>query len=255
MHRDLLKTVSTYGTAKARRNISLRTSPRRDQCFYWRWLRPAVSTCSIRREKCRLSFGKFRIAISPAAFDAIAATLPVRSVAHEAEVTEKGERLIWVEASVVDRLVAIRRPGESYSDVILRTGLARLIWVAPLERVEDRDLVAAKMTAAQIAEAQRLAREWKANEVDRRHPHDPHRHHRRRLPRHPLDAARGRAPVARPSFGTANASSTSRRAVLDPLRAVRGPAQAHCDAVGDEDRSDDEEEPVDDSDVENELGD
>ena len=55
--------------------------------------------------------------------------------------------------------------------------------------------------------------------------------------------------------GQPMASSTSRRAVLDPLWAVRGPAQAHCDAVGDEDRSDDEEEPVDDSDVENELGD
>jgi hypothetical protein len=36
-----------------------------------------------------------------------------------------------------------------------------LIWVAPLERVEDRDLVAAKMTPAQIAEAQRMASEWK----------------------------------------------------------------------------------------------
>jgi hypothetical protein len=36
-----------------------------------------------------------RIAISPAAFDAICATLPVGSVAVEAEPNERGERLIW----------------------------------------------------------------------------------------------------------------------------------------------------------------
>jgi predicted CopG family antitoxin len=28
--------------------------------------------------------------------------------------------LIWVEAAVLERLTAMRRPGESYSDVILR---------------------------------------------------------------------------------------------------------------------------------------
>jgi hypothetical protein len=36
-----------------------------------------------------------RIAISPAAFDAVCATLPVGSVAVEAEPNERGERLIW----------------------------------------------------------------------------------------------------------------------------------------------------------------
>ncbi len=61
-----------------------------------------------------------RIAITEAAFKAITATLPLGSVAYEAEVTAKGERLIWVKASVVDRFGAIRRPGESYSEVILR---------------------------------------------------------------------------------------------------------------------------------------
>ena len=54
-----------------------------------------------------------RIAISPAAFDAIAATLPLGSVAYEAEVNERGERLIWLEAAMVDRLGAMRGPGES----------------------------------------------------------------------------------------------------------------------------------------------
>ncbi len=61
-----------------------------------------------------------RIGVTEAAFNAITATRPLGSVAYEAEVTAKGERLIWVEASVVGRLGAIRRPGESYSDVILR---------------------------------------------------------------------------------------------------------------------------------------
>jgi hypothetical protein len=38
-----------------------------------------------------------RIAITAEAFDAICATLPVGTIADEAEVNAKGERLIWVE--------------------------------------------------------------------------------------------------------------------------------------------------------------
>jgi hypothetical protein len=60
-----------------------------------------------------------RIAISEAAFAAIARTLP-GSVGYENKVNEKDERLIWLDTSVVDRLRAMRGPGESYSDVILR---------------------------------------------------------------------------------------------------------------------------------------
>ena len=33
---------------------------------------------------------------------------------------EKGERLIWLDPSMVDRLRSLGGPGESYSDVILR---------------------------------------------------------------------------------------------------------------------------------------
>ena len=57
-----------------------------------------------------------RIAITPATFEAIAATLPV-----------KGQRLIWLEAAVADRLEAMRGPGESFSNVNLRlaAGLAQ----------------------------------------------------------------------------------------------------------------------------------
>ena len=61
-----------------------------------------------------------RMAISQAAFEAIAKTLPLGSVGFENKTNEKGERLIWLDRAVVDRLRALRGPGESYSDVILR---------------------------------------------------------------------------------------------------------------------------------------
>jgi hypothetical protein len=43
-----------------------------------------------------------RIAISAEAFEAIARTLPLGSVGYENEANEKGERLIWLEAAMVD---------------------------------------------------------------------------------------------------------------------------------------------------------
>jgi hypothetical protein len=61
-----------------------------------------------------------RIAITQAAFDAIARTLALGSVNFENATNEKGERLVWLDRAVVDRLRALRGPGESYSDVILR---------------------------------------------------------------------------------------------------------------------------------------
>jgi hypothetical protein len=61
-----------------------------------------------------------QIAISQAAFDAIAATMLFGSVNYEATTNANGERLIWLDVSVVNRLHAPRGPGESYSDVILR---------------------------------------------------------------------------------------------------------------------------------------
>ena len=61
-----------------------------------------------------------RISISQAAFEAIARTLPLGSAAVEPEADAKGQRLIWLEPNVVDRLRAMRGPGESYTDVILR---------------------------------------------------------------------------------------------------------------------------------------
>ncbi len=49
-----------------------------------------------------------------------AATLPLGSVGYEAEATTKGERLIWLEPRWVDNLAAMRGPGKTYSDVIIR---------------------------------------------------------------------------------------------------------------------------------------
>jgi hypothetical protein len=60
------------------------------------------------------------LAITQAAFEAIASTLPLGSVSYENEANERGERLVWLDHAVLTRLRAMRGPGESYSDVILR---------------------------------------------------------------------------------------------------------------------------------------
>jgi hypothetical protein len=61
-----------------------------------------------------------RIAISQAAFEAIARTLPLGSVGFENATNERGEIYVWLAPTTIDRLRAMRGPGESYSDVILR---------------------------------------------------------------------------------------------------------------------------------------
>ena len=48
-------------------------------------------------------------------FDAIARTLPLGGVAIEAEPNERGERYVWLEEVWVNRLDAMRGPGEDYS--------------------------------------------------------------------------------------------------------------------------------------------
>jgi hypothetical protein len=45
-----------------------------------------------------------RIAITQAAFEAIAATLKLGSVGYENKTDERGERLVWLEAAMVDLL-------------------------------------------------------------------------------------------------------------------------------------------------------
>ena len=51
-----------------------------------------------------------RIAVSQAAFDAVADTLPFGSVGYEAQLDAQGQRLIWLEARVLDKLTALRCP-------------------------------------------------------------------------------------------------------------------------------------------------
>jgi hypothetical protein len=61
-----------------------------------------------------------KIAISQAAFDAIAETLPLGTVAVEPYFTAEGLRTIWIDPREADKLAAMRGEGETYSDVILR---------------------------------------------------------------------------------------------------------------------------------------
>ena len=60
-----------------------------------------------------------RIALTDAAFDAIASTLP-KGAARWPMQRDRGQCFIQVEAAMVDRMRAMRRPGECYSEVILR---------------------------------------------------------------------------------------------------------------------------------------
>lgn len=71
------------------------------------------------REKAAARILMVRITVNVQAFEAIA-TLPLGSVAVEAEANERGERVIWLDDATADRLGAMRGPGETYSDVILR---------------------------------------------------------------------------------------------------------------------------------------
>ena len=61
-----------------------------------------------------------RIAISAEAFEAIARTPPLGSIGLEAEANERGEKLVWLEDAMANRLAVMRGPGESYSDAIIR---------------------------------------------------------------------------------------------------------------------------------------
>jgi hypothetical protein len=51
---------------------------------------------------------------------AIARTLAFGNMSFQNATNERGERLIWLDHAVVNRLRAMRGPGESYSDVIMR---------------------------------------------------------------------------------------------------------------------------------------
>jgi hypothetical protein len=64
------------------------------------------------------------ISISTAAFAAIASTLP-KSFDPEGRPDGKGGYLVTLDRHVIERPAAMRRPRESYSDVIMRLALAK----------------------------------------------------------------------------------------------------------------------------------
>jgi hypothetical protein len=61
-----------------------------------------------------------RITITTEAFEAVVATLHLGSVGYEADDNERNVRHVWLEARIADRLGAMRGPGESFSDAIIR---------------------------------------------------------------------------------------------------------------------------------------
>jgi len=61
-----------------------------------------------------------RIAVSPRAYRAIKATLPAGSVVYPPERNAKGQYLLWLTEAEANRLAALRRRGESYSDAVIR---------------------------------------------------------------------------------------------------------------------------------------
>jgi hypothetical protein len=66
-----------------------------------------------------------KIAINQQAFDALAKkTLPLGSVAYEAERAADGQVYVWLDDREADRLSALRRPSDTLSDVIVRLAKA-----------------------------------------------------------------------------------------------------------------------------------
>jgi hypothetical protein len=61
-----------------------------------------------------------RIAVSARAYRAIRATLPEGSVIYRPERDSKGRYLLLLTEPEANRLAALRRRGESYSDAIIR---------------------------------------------------------------------------------------------------------------------------------------
>jgi len=60
-----------------------------------------------------------RLTVTPAAYAMIVATLPENGGSEPAR-EANGDYVVWLAPSYVDQLSENRKPGESYSDVILR---------------------------------------------------------------------------------------------------------------------------------------
>jgi hypothetical protein len=64
------------------------------------------------------------ISITPEAYEAVKATLPEAADSWPAQTDDRGLIRVWLDRQFVDRLRAMRGPGESYSDVILQLAKA-----------------------------------------------------------------------------------------------------------------------------------
>jgi hypothetical protein len=82
-----------------------------------------------------------KIAISEVAFEAVARAIPLGSVSYD-KPNERGERFVWLSPNVVNRLRAMRVPGETYRDVIFRLAGETPRQSARLTSVEDADRAA-----------------------------------------------------------------------------------------------------------------
>jgi hypothetical protein len=61
-----------------------------------------------------------RIAVSARAYRAVRATLPESCFVYPPERNAKGQYLLWLTEAEANRLAALRRRGESYSDAVIR---------------------------------------------------------------------------------------------------------------------------------------
>jgi len=68
---------------------------------------------------CARVTGRAPVSPRAARAEALASSLP-GNVGFERELSPAGERWIWLESAMVQRLKAMRGPGETYRDVILK---------------------------------------------------------------------------------------------------------------------------------------
>jgi hypothetical protein len=128
-HRRSRLTSPCRGVLASARRGSLRASVRRPPGCLIGVGQAVSSTCDGTQRRLRplmkLPLGgikcpeMIRVALTDAPYDAIASTLP-KGAARWPMQRDRGQCFIQVEAAVVDRMRAMRRPGESYSQVILR---------------------------------------------------------------------------------------------------------------------------------------
>ena len=60
------------------------------------------------------------ITVTAEAYAAIKATLPAGTQTRPPSPGDSGDVIIWLDQAMLDRLDAMRGPGESYSDAIIR---------------------------------------------------------------------------------------------------------------------------------------